>query len=414
MKILVINQPLNNRGDESAHKALIRTICKKIPNAQIQVLFVGANPNSVNQFNVNLDNVKYINLKWKKAFNKIAINGLKYNLPIIWYLHPTTRQIISIYNQSDYILCAPGGICMGGFQNWSHLFFLKIAYFCHKPLIYYGRSFGPFPTATRNNRIFKKISLQMLHYFNFLSIRDKKTETLAKELNINYIPTVDSAFLDSPKVTIPEEIQAAISTNQYVVLVPNLLIWHYAYKHISKNTILSFYSNIIDIVFAQYPEANIVMLPQTFNYNSYLGDDINFFNEIAQFKKDKRIIVVPDKYSSDIQQTIISSAICLIGGRYHSIVFAINNNVPFISLSYEHKMTGLLQSVNKLEYSIDISNIFTSNDKTQKALHLIKDKLPTLTKDSKPQELAKEIANHCFLRFEYLMQNKEDPFSNGK
>ena len=408
MKILIINQPLNNRGDESAHKALIRTICKRIPNVQIQVLFVGANPNSVTQFNVNINNVKYINLKPKKAFGKAIINGLKYNCPLIGYLHPTTREIIKIYNQADYILCAPGGICMGGFQNWTHLFFLKIAQYCKKPLIYYGRSFGPFPTATRNNRIFKKISLQMLHYFSFLSIRDKKTEMLAKELNINYTPTVDSAFLDSPKVTIPEEIQTAISTKQYIVLVPNLLIWHYAYKHISKNTILSFYSNIIDIVFEHYPKANIIMLPQTFNYNSYLGDDINFFNEIAKFKKDKRIIIIPDKYSSDIQQTIISGSTCLIGGRYHSIVFAINNNVPFISLSYEHKMIGLLQSVNKLEYSIDISNIFTSNNKIQEALQLIKDKLPILTKDSKPQKLAKEIASQCFLKFENLIQNKEN------
>ena len=29
MNILMINQPLNNRGDESAHKALLRAVCKE-------------------------------------------------------------------------------------------------------------------------------------------------------------------------------------------------------------------------------------------------------------------------------------------------------------------------------------------------------------------------------------------------
>ena len=35
MNILIINQPLNNRGDESAHKGLVRAIVKNIPEAEI-------------------------------------------------------------------------------------------------------------------------------------------------------------------------------------------------------------------------------------------------------------------------------------------------------------------------------------------------------------------------------------------
>ena len=36
----------------------------------------------------------------------------------------------------------------------------------------------------------------------------------------------------------------------------------------------------------------------------------------------------------------------VIGARYHSIVFAINNCVPFVCLSYEHKMSGMLESLH--------------------------------------------------------------------
>ena len=52
----MVNQPLNNRGDESAHKALVR-----YPNYEINVLFEkSANEDSIKQFSVEAPNVHYI------------------------------------------------------------------------------------------------------------------------------------------------------------------------------------------------------------------------------------------------------------------------------------------------------------------------------------------------------------------
>ena len=50
MNILIINQPLNNRGDESAHKALVRSLLDRIPQAKMTVLWVGASQDSIDQF----------------------------------------------------------------------------------------------------------------------------------------------------------------------------------------------------------------------------------------------------------------------------------------------------------------------------------------------------------------------------
>jgi len=235
MKIVIINQPLNNRGDESAHKALVRSICNSIPNCRIEVLFVQANNDSIEQFNVNLPNVQYLNLRAFKGFGKCSCWGMIYKVKWLWKLHPTIVHILQVYKKADLIICAPGGICMGGFQDWNHLFYLQLAKYARKPLAYYGRSFGPFPITTKSNRDFKKLSLEMLHYFSFLSIRDSKTEKLAQELGLGYVSTVDSAFLDAPKVILPKEIQQILEGKKYIVFVPNLLIWHYAYKgRISK------------------------------------------------------------------------------------------------------------------------------------------------------------------------------------
>ncbi len=421
MNILVVNQPLGNRGDESAHKGLIRALLNDIPGVQIQVLFVGVLQNSIDQFAINSQQVKYINLlnresdknfisknkilnlvftKWKKLLYKqfyhTAITALQKDEYNMWYKQPTIKKIIQYYLNADLVLCAPGGICMGGFQNWYHMFYLKLAQQLNKPLAYYGRSFGPFPTETTLNNKFKNLSLELLRYFTFISIRDKKTESLAKKLNINYVSTLDSAFLDTPQAELPTEI-LQLKGAPYMVFVPNLLIWHYAYKAIPKNTILSFYNHLIDKITEQYPDYHIVMLPQTFN--SAENNDILFFQEIATLRKDVQIMVMPDCYNSDIQQHIIHDAKFVVGARYHSIVFSINQAVPFIALSYEHKIMGLLQTLEKEDCMIDISSIFNDETAIQKAINKFATMLPYLNADLKTQVIAKQKARNCFQLF---------------
>ena len=396
MNLLIINQPLNNRGDESAHKALVRSLHKSIPDATITVLFVNANGNSIDQFNVHLGNVDYVNISSLKYYGHFMLLGLRYNLYFLWYFHPTIRKISKYYKAADWVICAPGGICMGGFQNWAHLFFLQLARFYHKKLIYYGRSFGPFPIATYKNRIFKRLSVGLLKYISFLSIRDSKTEILARQLGISYTKTLDTAFLDNPSVELPKELQS-ITQKKFMVFVPNLLIWHYKYKNqISKNNVITFYHEIVNLINEKYPQYNIVMLPQTFNFGTYLGDDVNFFKELALSINDSRIIVVDDIYSSDVQQVVISKSQFLIGARYHSVVFAINNNIPFVALSYEHKIAGMLCSLDKEESMVDITNISNDKSENQKIIDKIEEKILLLASDRTAQIRAKKIASECF------------------
>lgn len=394
MKILLINQPLNNRGDEAAHKALIRTLLVKIPNIQIKVLYVDCcSQEGLNQFKIPSLNVDYVNIKSFWWYSVIGPRSLINNKSFLWPIHPTTHDVIKVYSWADFVVCAPGGICMGGFQNWEHLFFLKLAKYCKKPLIYYGRSIGPFPTETKNNRLFKKISLEMLDYMSFIAIRDLKSNMILKDFHKACSLTVDTAFLEKPNVSLPYEIKKLIGTKPYIVFVPNYLLWHYAYKNQgTEEDLTDFFSNIGKGILKQYPDCNIVMLPQTFANENKEDNDIIFFRKIAEKINDNRILLTADCYSSDIQQTLISKASFLVGARYHSIVFAINQNIPFISLSYEHKMTGLLQCLDLTEYEIDIQNIFKEK---QNILNLFYTKINTNIVKPNVQEKAQSIAYEC-------------------
>ena len=397
MNILIVNQPLNNRGDESAHKALVRSLSRNFPKSEISVLFIAANDDSIEQFQVKEKNIKYLNINSKiRGGIRLLIKANEYNIPFIWYLHPLTNRIIKTIDSVDLVVCAPGGICMGGFQDWTHISVLSIAKFLKKKIAYYGRSFGPFPETTKRNKRFKKISYDLLHYFDFLSIRDAKTQKIANDIGIDYIPTIDTAFLDYPDGEIPIEVKEKIGFD-YIVFVPNELKWHYAFKDVHISSILEFYSKILEIFLNNDPNTKVVMLPQTFNDNNQ--NELGFFEQIQNNSNLNNIIILKDIYSSDIQQCIIRNSKFVIGARYHSIVFAINNNVPFIALSYEHKIAGLLETLNKTNRLVDITTIWHNKKTMRNAINLIESCLNTLEKDEKAKIEAKEIAFNCFNKF---------------
>lgn len=404
MKILFVHQPLNNRGDESAHKGLLRALVKALPEVQIKVLFTYTYNDTIRQFDVQLPQVEYVCIPHRFGEGFFLKATVKYGLQDLWNCYPFTRKLLAEYRWADRVICAPGGICMGGFQDWMHLFFLRAAQSLNKPLAYYGRSFGPFPVETWSNRRFYKISQELLHYFSFCSIRDKKTERLAQAMKIPYVATVDSAFLDNPSVPVPDEIQQQIGDAPYVVFVPNLLIWHYAYQQYTRESVFALFAAFYRVIEQQYPNHKVVMLPQKFNCGNYLGDDYPFFCDLKKELGSERICVIPDTYSSDIQQSIIAQASCMIGARYHSVVFALNQNVPFVALSYEHKISGLLEALGKTDCMVDITQALESDAKRAEAVANFSRILPTVKPDPAARLRAKEIAQNCFNKYIQTLQ----------
>lgn len=353
MTILIIEQPLNNRGDESAHRGLVNKLIKEYPNIKIKVLFYGRKDKDIDVFRVESSRVEYINIHLGQFVSKYHTRIIKVlmmsRLTKLLYLLPGIRNVLKEYKSADFVLCAPGGMNLGGFRDWIHQAFLLLAKYENRKIIYWGRSIGPFSSATYLDRLFKKRSIDLLDYFSFISLRDYKSQTIAKQLNVNYTPTIDSAFLRDVPYELPKEILDKIKETPYIVLVPNSLAWHSNFKTYTFEDIQSFWIKMVNTLSKFYPNSKIVMLPQTIGYSKWLPDGEIYFNKIRNGSDCKsQIIVLDEKYGSDIQQAIISNAQFLIGARYHSVIFAINQGVPFISLSYEHKMNGVIEMLKKM------------------------------------------------------------------
>ena len=320
MKLAIVNQPLANRGDEAAHKAFVRELSKAFPESSIDVIFLGIKDTTlIGDIRVEAANVCYRDIqRWRLWGRTQKYAFLLHMLPLS-LLHPALRKFRKVLKSYDAVICAPGGICMGGFMSWDHIWELETARRLGKPVFYWGRSIGPFTDEDCAHSVFKKESSSLLAYFSFLSLRDDVSVRIAEELGAHPVPVVDSAFLETPDAVIPEAVRAQLG-EQYVVFVPK-----------------------------------IVMLPQT--YRSLIND-YGYFRRLAERAAGKPVLVIDEDQSSDVQQKIIAGARMVIGERYHSVVFAINNRTPFVSLSYEHKMTGLLEKLGLTERSVDVQGIF--------------------------------------------------------
>ena len=113
MNILIINQPPFNRGDESAHKGLIRTLLKRFPDAKIKVMHEAWLSESYRQYAVKDKRVEYFSeVEGCIKFPRFRNHDVYTNHTWLWKWHPTYRRMESIYKWADVVVCAPGGICL--------------------------------------------------------------------------------------------------------------------------------------------------------------------------------------------------------------------------------------------------------------------------------------------------------------
>lgn len=405
MTFLIVEQPVNNRGDESAHRGFVNRLSMAYPDAKIQVLFFEKLEVEVDEMRVVRPNVEYINIPTKHrifAPHRMIKLWMMLGLPKMLQTLPLIRKVSKLYQQADYIVCAPGGIDMGGFQNWVHLALLHLAKEQGKKILYFARSIGPFPTATRFNRRFKAYSMELLNYFSFLSLRDAKSQALAREMGIPFVPTIDSAFLHYTPEEFPVSFSQQIGESEYMVLVPNSLAWHHDFTGYTYDEIRGFWVKLVNRLLQEYPDLKIAMLPQTVHYGAFvsLPDGYKFFCRIREESvAPERIVVLEEQYGSNIQQHIISKARFLIGARYHSVIFSINQGRPFISLCYEHKMKGVTDMLDIED--MNILELFdgTPLDESRMAQFVSRviDMTHRITSNEKNGERAREIANEGFV-----------------
>lgn len=395
--LLIINQHTCNHGDEAAGKAFLRQIFNNAKDIDVGILYNTKASHETGFIKVDQE-VKHHEYNALNLIDKILIR-LTFLIPfslVKYFLlfGKVTKSEFSLIQSYEKIVNAPGGVNIGPYKDWRYLWRLYVALKLQKNTAIYSISFGPLP----KNIIFSYFSKKVLRNVEFLSLRDSKSQSYARNLGIEHVPSIDTAFLNNHPREVSHSPVSKLLTNDYAIVVPNELYrWHVNYMNTPKSEFDDLYREVIEYFIGQ--DIDVVLLPQMFGTEN----DSDYFKYLKSTLRGEidRVTVVPDEYSSDVQQEIVSRATFLVGARYHTIIFSIINGRPFFSLAYEHKMTNTLELLDLLDCNIAIDSLLS--DKNRELLSALdrayKSKISIERKVKGANGLAQKIALKVFDQF---------------
>ncbi len=356
MNILVINSHWNNRGDESAVRAMADRLLLKYPDSNIIIH----------------SDFKLMQLpeKDKRIVNKVVPFGTRKNIPDMYITYLTkgkialvkeSKEFYNLIKWADIILHAPGGPSLG--ETYAHAekrywFKFKMVNMQKKPYFFYAPSMGPFIDAKKN-----KTRKKILENAKLIITREGVSGNYAKELvpDKEVYTTMDSAFQgivdekdNENKLKEYKELNAFINKYEKIVgITITDLKWHPVHGKNSnvQKSIKESFDAVIDYLNGK--GYGVVFIPQLFG----TANDRDLMNSYSK----ENCFTVDDEHDCYFQQYIIGRLYAVIGLRYHSNIFSAKMKTPFISVSYEQKMKGFMEQSNLSDLCIDVNNLSPNN-----------------------------------------------------
>lgn len=358
MKYFVMNIHWRNRGDEAAIRAMAESIYERDEDAELVIVDNGiSKPEDITQYFPNNKMIVLEEYPTRKQFIELVIPYFTKGKLV---LGKRAKEFCHQLKDSDIVIHGPGGPSIGDMYKSSesrYLVRLKLAQRMGKKVFFYAPSAGPFQNKIRNiirRNIYKKAI--------GIVVREQQSKKYIEKLGIkNVIVSADSALqlkinksFYHNKVKEITELEEFFNRGRKIVgITITDLMWHASYKNIK----LSEKINETFVMFIRWLDStgyNVMFIPQKFDC---LERDYVYMKEVAAKTGTDNVMVLPDIYCSYTQQYIISKLFAVIGMRYHSNIFAYKMKTPFISISYEHKMSGFMKLAGIDENCIDVYDL---------------------------------------------------------
>lgn len=203
-----------------------------------------------------------------------------------------------------------------------YLFLIKLAKLMGNKVVMLSQGIGPIL-----NEKSRKITSNTLNKVDFISVRDKQSKEFLEDIGVDKNKISLSA---DPVINFRSDEKQENKNEDKKKVCFSLRNW--------KNANVS---GKISSVAEKLTENNIECHFIPFYYN----EDLELVNEI-----EKNIGEVATYYkerlSTNEAYDIIKNMNLLVGVRLHSLIFAASADVPFVAVSYDHKVDHFVESVN--------------------------------------------------------------------
>lgn len=353
-EIFIIHAHWNNRGDEAANRALIDELLEGNNDIHIS-LQINSNVlyevETLEKQGINVLHNRFPKMKNMPEVILMLLSGGRIALT------KNGKEFIKNLRNADIVVHSPGGPSIGDiYRNAEipYLMRLLLVKRMKKRYFFYAPSMGPFRSPLRN-----PIRKRLLKGASGVTLRESISKNYVREFapDVKCEVTLDSAFQHKVDIDKNAEIlekytelsQFLAKYDKIVGITITDLQWNPLYlgdEKIKENISITFKD------FIQYLKKDnygVVFIPQLFGS----ANDKKYMTGFAE----DNCFVVNDTYDCYFQQFLISKLYAVVGMRYHSNIFSCKMKVPFISVSYEQKMKGFMESQELTEYCIDIKDL---------------------------------------------------------
>lgn len=374
MRVVIINQYCENRGDEAAGTALIRNLLANPSVTQIDIIY-----NSANKLDIDDDRIKHRNVDLRlKNVGKMGI--LRYLLLRKTFLknssfaNDTMKEMIKTINEADYIYVTPCGASIGIYKDWAFLLRLLFVVMEKKTPIFCLNTIN-----ASGNLVFDFLARRVLRN-SIVYVREERSLAYLKSIGVDAELGVDTAFSEQSLV--------ADRRMNCIGLVVTLLGWHPEFKgrDMSKEVLENIVPGIAQYCLEQGYDIEIIPHTAQEDETRYIQQILSELQKNGMTKES--LIFRSDVVTSDDYDLALASKRFVVGMRYHSIVLSAKNAIPFVALAYENKMKEVCRYTNCEEAYLNLQDQLTAEDVYQKmklvdtTRETIEDKLSTVYTES--------------------------------
>lgn len=355
--ILIVNQHGENRGDESAMRAMIDGLETELGPVHYTIVVQFRDTGLTVPFreSVTLLHLRMPLIDMAGLFTYGLLRRVGLSLRLL--LTSRTRPIVAAYETADLVLSAPGGPYFGDIyadHEIVHWFYVWLATVYGKRLFLYAPSAGPFRIRWLN-----LVRRHLFRRFDVLCVREAISAgyleaLLGKGAAINV--TADAAiqqrieprrrdeYFRDARAPLASRVLVAVSAIEYKFPgEADPAVRQQRYDEALAQCLQHL---------ADSRSCHFLFVPQLYGG---VHDDAPYLRRLAaRLPANTSWELVDQTLDSDGQRAIFGMADLCIASRYHPQIFAASAGVPGICIYYEHKALGFMRLLGLEDFAFDI------------------------------------------------------------
>lgn len=273
------------------------------------------------------------------------------------------NETVDLFRSSEYVFVKGGGFlhAYGGLKStyiiWYFLFYLRLAIKLNVKVVVLPNSFGPFEGPLVSRQLKKVLSR-----CEIIFTREKVSQNALSKIGIKSILGPDLGFFLGENDDFDFNQIPNLNNSKIKKIGFTIRPWRFPNKNNTDIYYDKYLNSIVGIVKHLASVGHqVYFFNQSIGPNSHEDDRIAI-KEVMAVLNTSNFEVNPywvdEDYSCETLKSIYSKLDCMIGTRFHSVIFSLTSNVPCIAIAYGgNKAFGIMDAYGLSDYVIPIDKV---------------------------------------------------------